>query len=297
MAQSKIITLQHTMNSPYARTREVRRLRTQLMGGNRQKFDNNRIMADPASHTAEIRTQLGLTMHSPARVAEIERWSADYAETVRQAGEKLGWPVPDTIRVRLDWREMRVRDRGGAYRAGWRDEAGAVQDLDPNDYREDGAGISLVGGGFPLAGDLDIVEGLFAEYDTLAADPEIGNHYGNPCRLVIVHEVAHAIQFHIRRHGLDWAAVVARIFGAEVLPTHRMGAGHDELWQAIYRSLRRHFGFTHSRAAQEAADALNQICPQCGATFQVNPGRGRRPKFCSTKCRVGAHRAQQEKDP
>lgn len=285
------------MSIDYARTRSVRQLRTQLLHGNRQRWDNNRIMADPASHAGDIRHKLGLTLHSPARVAEIERWSADYAETVRQTAEALGWPVPNAIRVRLDWREMRVRARGGTYKSGWRDEVCEVQAIDPSAFRQDGGGISLVGGRYPLEGDLDAIAGTFTEYTTLSADPEIGNHDGNHCQLVIVHEVSHAIQFHLHQQGNHIPALIRRVFGDEALPVLTMGRGHDLLWQSIYRSLRRHFGFTQSPAAIQAAEAFSRQCPQCGKVFQSQPKRGRKSTFCSGKCRVASFRAKASERP
>ncbi|WP_299356085.1 hypothetical protein [uncultured Shimia sp.] len=171
------------------------------------------------------------------------------------------------ISLRHDWtiRSLTAKksvSKGGKYKARFRN-----YELDAADqFGEDGAGVALRLIRY-VDDDTDfdaLVD--WTEYPSFAADPEIGSLFRittwDSLRCLVAHEVAHAVDFHQGGDG-----------------------GHRESWKAIYRDYRKRLGLV--RVAPLTSTATDTTCNHCGELFI--PAR-KNTKYCSTKCRVAAHR-------
>lgn len=227
----------------------------------------------------EMRSEVGLSKHEPDYVLALEAFSEEIiAELAAFALDAWQIQLPE-VRYRIDWSPRRVRSWGGTYKAGWRDEV-LPQTTDPDDWRVDGGGVSLVGADMP-----EDLEGssAFAEYRAFQYDREIGTllcSARDRWRALLCHEVAHVVDHHLAE---DTPAALAEAMGANpAVPTGKL-RGHGHRWQTVYRLFRRQLGVV----AQ--AEDRRPTCTWCGDRFEPKRGTA---QFCSPKCRVAAHRAK-----
>lgn len=229
----------------------------------------------------QMRAKLLLSRHTPDFVLALETFSeVVIAELAAFALDAWQIQLPE-IRYRIDWSLRRVRSWGGTYKAGWRDEV-LPQTTDPDDWRVDGGGVSLVGAGMPE--DLESAS-AYQEYPAFRYDREIGSLEGtgrDRWRALLCHEVAHVVDHHLAE---DTPAALVEAMGANpAVPTGKL-RGHDHRWQTIYRLFRRQLGLVAPHEDRRPS------CSWCGERFEP---RRVTALFCSPKCRVAAHRAEKK---
>lgn len=188
--------------------------------------------------TASDRHWLGLSPHTPdmvAKATEVVRGMTEWAEgfcrnEFAYLGIKPDWDVVSYC----DWSLRRTRSRGGRYSA-------RTRSFEAESARPRGARISLaMAHRVPTSGSSDWSSVRFKEYAHIAEDAEIGTFHGTweDClRVLVLHEIAHGVQF-------TCSPSAAKKAGYE----YTQQGAHFRLWQDIYRRLRVNFGFVGTKS-------------------------------------------------
>ena len=176
----------------------------------------------PAGHSAAVADEAEAIVHQAVK---------DAVACLRRKG---GYEIPVGWKpsVKISWNQNRRHCRGGCARKG---------------LHNDGAISMVLNRHVPADGTERMVE--FEEYRHIAKDPCIGDTiltgWRDKLRTVVLHEVAHAVQYmlYFRRPG--WSAPTQ---AKQALNWRR---AHGEGWQAVYRILRHHL--INPRAIKETS--------------------------------------------